>query len=280
MHDPCSRPRRPALNVVGSESIRLPAPATGPTRQLGCCSGSAEPVPVARHAAGLSTSGSRASSRPGQGRTCCRTRPNQVPLANRIAINYRGDEDDFVQALDLGNTEPVAAGHAVRVIVQRQATRACFGVKFASRIGPLDFTGAARASRKGAASARGVLRRRRGRHRSAVVSRPRLGSGPVLPALRPQLRHRLRRRRRQEHPPANLDDATTTATTHKRQRPAGAELDPGGAMAVPGVSPAAKAARVLVQLRSPEPGRRPAVRKGAQRSVYAFHDTIFKRSSG
>jgi len=29
---------------------------------------------------------------------------NQIPLSNRIAINYRGDEDALFQQIDLGNT--------------------------------------------------------------------------------------------------------------------------------------------------------------------------------
>ena len=48
----------------------------------------------------------------------------QIPLANQIAINYRGDEDDLVQSLDLGNTNLAAARHPVRLRTAAR-TRAC-----------------------------------------------------------------------------------------------------------------------------------------------------------
>ena len=83
---------------------------------------------------------------------------NQIPLANRIAINYRGDEDDLVQALDLGNTNLTLPGHPVR-LVQRQATRACSASRRRSRFGPLDFT--MLASKQEGRSERASLRRRR-----------------------------------------------------------------------------------------------------------------------
>src|SRR5262249_28546911 len=63
---------------------------------------------------------------------------NQVPLANRIAINYRGDEDDFVQALDLGKPNRSLPG--TQYVSYSGKNEGLFGVKLASRIGPLDFT--------------------------------------------------------------------------------------------------------------------------------------------
>src|SRR5262245_19846961 len=63
---------------------------------------------------------------------------NQVPLANRIAINYRGDEDDFVQALDLGNTSLTLPG--TQYVSSSGKNEGLFGIKFASRVGALDFT--------------------------------------------------------------------------------------------------------------------------------------------
>ena len=63
---------------------------------------------------------------------------NQVPLANRIAINYRGDEDDFIQALDLGNTSLTLPG--TQYVSYSGKNEGLFGVKLASRIGPLDMT--------------------------------------------------------------------------------------------------------------------------------------------
>src|SRR5262249_57512343 len=62
---------------------------------------------------------------------------NQVPLANRIAINYRGEEDDFVQALDLGN--PSLSLPRPHYPSYNGKNEGLFGVKFASRIGPLNF---------------------------------------------------------------------------------------------------------------------------------------------
>lgn len=63
---------------------------------------------------------------------------NQVPLANRIAINYRGDEDDLVQALDLGNTSLALPG--TQYVSYSGRNEGLFGVKLATRFGPLDFT--------------------------------------------------------------------------------------------------------------------------------------------
>ena len=63
---------------------------------------------------------------------------NQVPLANRIAINYRGDEDDFVQALDLGNTSLSLPG--TQYVSYSGKNEGLFGVKLASRVGALDVT--------------------------------------------------------------------------------------------------------------------------------------------
>ena len=63
---------------------------------------------------------------------------NQVPLANRIAINYKGDEDDIVQALDLGNTSLALPG--TQYVSYSGRNEGLFGVKLATRFGPLDFT--------------------------------------------------------------------------------------------------------------------------------------------
>src|SRR6185369_7477469 len=97
-------PGGPALNVSGSESIRLSGTSNWTNNQA------------------LGALGQRQSLFPSldmqqdldirlEGQLSDRVKvnllqnsANQVPLANRIAINYRGDEDDFVQALDLGNT--------------------------------------------------------------------------------------------------------------------------------------------------------------------------------
>ena len=62
----------------------------------------------------------------------------QVPLANRIAINYRGDEDDLVQSLDLGNTNLTLPG--TQFVSYSGRNEGLFGAKFTTRLGPLDFT--------------------------------------------------------------------------------------------------------------------------------------------
>jgi hypothetical protein len=63
---------------------------------------------------------------------------NQVPLANRIFINYKGDEDDLVQELDLGNTSLSLPG--TQYVSYSGKNEGLFGVKTALRLGPADFT--------------------------------------------------------------------------------------------------------------------------------------------
>src|SRR5207247_390823 len=63
---------------------------------------------------------------------------NQIPLANRIAINYKGDEDDLIQELDLGNTNLSLPG--TQYVSYSGRNEGLFGVKASSRLGPLDMT--------------------------------------------------------------------------------------------------------------------------------------------
>src|SRR6185369_3632350 len=63
---------------------------------------------------------------------------NQIPLSNKIAINYKGDEDDLIQALDLGNTSLSLPG--TQYVSYSGRNEGLFGVKTAARYGPLDFT--------------------------------------------------------------------------------------------------------------------------------------------
>src|SRR5206468_3313206 len=63
---------------------------------------------------------------------------NQIPLANRVAINYKGDEDDLVQQLDLGNTNLSLPG--TQYVSYSGKNEGLFGVEAATRLGPLDFT--------------------------------------------------------------------------------------------------------------------------------------------
>ena len=119
---------------------------------------------------------------------------NQIPLANRIAINYRGDEDDLVQALDLGNTNLTLPG--TQYVSYSGRNEGLFGVKTTLRYGPLDFTVLAskqegkseRASYSGGASAT-----------IADAERLRLRPRHLLLPLRPE-RADPRHRRDQHHP--------------------------------------------------------------------------------
>src|SRR5690349_4446997 len=63
---------------------------------------------------------------------------NTVPLANRIAINYKGDEDDLIQEFDLGNTNLTLPG--TQYVSYSGKNEGLFGVKAAGRLGPLDMT--------------------------------------------------------------------------------------------------------------------------------------------
>lgn len=130
-------PGGPALNVSGSESIRLSGTSNWTNQQL-------------------SLLGQRQSLFPSldmqqdldirlEGQLSDRIKvnllqnsANQIPLANRIAINYRGDEDDFIQAMDLGNTSLTLPG--TQYVSYSGKNEGLFGVKMASRIGALDFT--------------------------------------------------------------------------------------------------------------------------------------------
>src|SRR5439155_6358571 len=62
----------------------------------------------------------------------------QIPLANKIAINYHGGEDDLVQELDLGNTNLVLPG--TQYVSYSGRNEGLFGMKATTRLGPLDFT--------------------------------------------------------------------------------------------------------------------------------------------
>ncbi|MFN8587824.1 MAG: cell surface protein SprA [Candidatus Eisenbacteria bacterium] len=130
-------PGGPALNVSGSESIRLSGQSNWTNQQT-------------------TVLGQRKSLFPSldmqqdldirlEGQLSDRVKvnllqnsANQIPLANRIAINYRGDEDDLVQALDLGNTSLALPG--TQYVSYSGRNEGLFGVKVATRFGPLDFT--------------------------------------------------------------------------------------------------------------------------------------------
>ncbi len=63
---------------------------------------------------------------------------NPIPLQNRIAINYHGDEDDLVQEFDLGNTNLTLPN--TQYVSYSGRNEGLFGAKSALRYGPLDLT--------------------------------------------------------------------------------------------------------------------------------------------
>lgn len=130
-------PGGPALTVSGSENIRLSGTSNWTNQQIG---------PLGR----------RRSLFPSldmqqdldirlEGQLSDRIRVNllqnsgvSIPLANRLAINYKGDEDDLVQTLDLGNTNLSLPG--TQYVSYSGRNEGLFGVKSSMRFGALDFT--------------------------------------------------------------------------------------------------------------------------------------------
>jgi hypothetical protein len=165
-------PGGPALNVSGSESIRLSGTSDWTNAQLGVVGQRKSLFPSLDMQQDLDIRlEGQLSDRVKV--NLLQNSANQVPLANRIAINYRGDEDDFVQALDLGNTNLSLPG--TQYVSYSGKNEGLFGIKFASRIGALDFTGLAskqegrseRAERSAAFAARGAA----GGDRTAISPR-------------------------------------------------------------------------------------------------------------
>ena len=133
-------PGGPALNVSGSESIRLSGTSDWTNQQVGVIGQRKSLFPSLDMQQDLDIRlEGQLSDRVKV--NLLQNSANQVPLANRIAINYRGDEDDFVQALDLGNTNLSLPG--TQYVSYSGKNEGLFGVKFASRVGALDFTGLA-----------------------------------------------------------------------------------------------------------------------------------------
>jgi len=133
-------PGGPALNVSGSESIRLSGTSDWTNQQLGVIGQRKSLFPSLDMQQDLDIRlEGQLSDRVKV--NLLQNSANQVPLANRIAINYRGDEDDFVQELDLGNTNLSLPG--TQYVSYSGKNEGLFGIKFASRIGALDFTGLA-----------------------------------------------------------------------------------------------------------------------------------------
>lgn len=130
-------PGGPALNVSGSESIRLSGTSNWTNLQTGVLGQRKSLFPSLDMQQDLNISlEGQLSDRVKV--NLLQNSANQIPLANRIAINYRGEEDDLIQALDLGNTSLSLPG--TQYVSYSGQNSGLFGVKLASRLGPLDFT--------------------------------------------------------------------------------------------------------------------------------------------
>ena len=130
-------PGSPSLNVSGSENIRLSGESNWTNQQTGQLGQKRSLFPSLDMQQDLDIRL--------EGQLSDRIKVNllqnslnQIPLANRIAINYKGDEDDLIQALDLGNTNLSLPG--TQYVSYSGRNEGLFGVKAASRFGPVDFT--------------------------------------------------------------------------------------------------------------------------------------------
>jgi hypothetical protein len=130
-------PGGPALNISGSENIQLSGQSNWTNQQLGPQGRKPSLFPSLDMQQNLDIRL--------EGQLSDRVRVNllqssavQVPLANRIAINYKGEEDDLIQELDLGNTSLSLPG--TQYVSYSGKNEGLFGVKSAMRIGALDFS--------------------------------------------------------------------------------------------------------------------------------------------
>jgi len=130
-------PGGPALNVSGSENIRLSGQSDWSNQQVGMLGQRRSLFPTLNMQQDLDIRlEGQLSDRIKV--NLLQNSANQIPLANRIAINYRGEEDDLVQALDLGNTSLTLPG--TQYVSYSGRNEGLFGVKTALRYGALDFT--------------------------------------------------------------------------------------------------------------------------------------------
>ena len=130
-------PGGPALNVSGSENIRLSGQSDWSNQQLTLLGQRRSLFPTLNMQQDLDIRlEGQLSDRIKV--NLLQNSANQIPLANRIAINYRGGEDDLVQELDLGNTSLTLPG--TQYVSYSGRNEGLFGVKTALRYGPLDFT--------------------------------------------------------------------------------------------------------------------------------------------
>ena len=130
-------PGGPAINVAGSENIRLSGQSNWTNQQIGPLGQKRSLFPSLDMQQDLDIRlEGQLSDRIKV--NLLQNSANQIPLANRIFINYRGDEDDLVQSLDLGNTSLSLPG--TQYVSYSGKNEGLFGVKTALRLGPADFT--------------------------------------------------------------------------------------------------------------------------------------------
>ena len=130
-------PGGPALNVSGSESIRLSGTSDWTNQQIGILGAKRSLFPSLDMQQDLNIQlEGQLSDRVKV--NLLQNSANQVPLANLIAIDYKGEEDDLVQELALGNTSLSLPG--TQYVSYSGRNEGLFGIKLAMRLGPLDFT--------------------------------------------------------------------------------------------------------------------------------------------
>ena len=127
----------PSINVSGSEAIRISGTSNWTNQQVGPLGQKRSLFPSLDMQQDLNIQL--------EGQLSDRIRvnllqnsANQIPLSNRIAINYRGDEDALFQQVDLGNTNLTLPG--TQYVSYSGKNEGLFGMKATSRLGPLDFT--------------------------------------------------------------------------------------------------------------------------------------------
>jgi len=130
-------PGGPALNVSGSENISLSGTSNWTNQQIGLLGQRRSLFPTLDmqqtldiHLEGQLSDRIKVN--------LLQNSLNQIPLSNRIAINYRGEEDDLVQEFDMGNTNLSLPG--TQFVSYSGQNEGLFGLKAASRVGPLDLT--------------------------------------------------------------------------------------------------------------------------------------------
>ncbi|HTK30834.1 MAG TPA: cell surface protein SprA [Candidatus Saccharimonadaceae bacterium] len=130
-------PGGPALNVSGSESISLSGQSDWSNQQTGLLGQRRSLFPSLDMQQNLDIRlEGQLSDRIKV--NLLQNSANTVPLANRIAINYKGDEDDLIQEFDLGNTNLTLPG--TQYVSYSGKNEGLFGIKAAGRLGPLDMT--------------------------------------------------------------------------------------------------------------------------------------------